>query len=179
MQQYDLVVVGTGVSGSGVATRCAEAGWRVAIVDDEPYGGTCELRGCDPKRVLAGVSELVDWQRRMVGRGVSEATTLDWAALMKFKRTFTEPVPAKAATCPGAAERRRHDQARDRLQSRSAAVTPGQKSEKTGGVDCSAGNALSGRVDQPLCGFAIRPRLLRYRFQVSSAVGSSPSISYH
>jgi glutathione reductase (NADPH) len=95
MPQYDLVVVGTGMAGSSVATRCAKAGWRVAIIDDEPYGGTCALRGCDPKKVLVGVSELVDWQRRMVGRGISGEIHLDWAALMNFKRTFTEPVPAR------------------------------------------------------------------------------------
>lgn len=95
MDRYDLIVVGTGAGGGGVASRCAKAGWRVAIIDDEPYGGTCALRGCDPKKVLAGASELIDWHRRMTGRGVRGETSLDWAALMKFKRTFTEPVPAR------------------------------------------------------------------------------------
>jgi len=95
MQRYDLIVVGTGTGGSGAATRCAKAGWRVAVIDDEPYGGTCALRGCDPKKVLVGVSELIDWHRRMTGRGVSGDARLDWPALMKFKRTFTEPVPSR------------------------------------------------------------------------------------
>src|SRR5438309_6461072 len=95
MEQYDVIVVGTGEGGSAVATRCAKAGRRVAIIDDEPYGGTCALRGCDPKRVLAGASELVDWHCRMLGHGVTGATSLDWPALMKFKRTFTEPVPQR------------------------------------------------------------------------------------
>ena len=71
MEHYDVIVVGTGEGGSGVATRCAKAGRRVAIIDDDPYGGTCALRGCDPKRVLAGASELVDWHRRMLGHGVT------------------------------------------------------------------------------------------------------------
>ena len=95
MQRYDLIVVGTGAGGSGAATRCAKAGWRVAVVDDEPYGGTCALRGCDPKKVLVGLSELIDWHSRMTGRGVSGYARLDWPALMKFKRTFTEPVPSR------------------------------------------------------------------------------------
>jgi glutathione reductase (NADPH) len=95
MEQYDLVVVGTGAAGSGVATRCAKHGWRVAIVDDQPYGGTCALRGCDPKRVLVGVAELVDWQRRMSDRGASGSVIVDWAAAMEFKKSFTDPVPAK------------------------------------------------------------------------------------
>ena len=93
MEHYDVIVVGTGEGGSAVATRCAKAGRRVAIIDDEPYGGTCALRGCDPKRVLSGASELVDWHRRMLGHGVTGETSLDWSALMTFKRTFTDPVP--------------------------------------------------------------------------------------
>ncbi|PYO78910.1 MAG: NAD(P)/FAD-dependent oxidoreductase [Gemmatimonadetes bacterium] len=99
MERYDLVVVGTGAGGGGAATRCAKAGWRVAIIDDEPYGGTCLLRGCDPKKVLVGVSELVDGYRRMSREGLTaDNARLDWPALMRFKRTFTEPVPRQQET---------------------------------------------------------------------------------
>src|SRR6266581_6587874 len=98
MERYDVIVVGTGAGGSGVATRCAKAGWRVAVVDDEPYGGTCLLRGCDPKKVLVGAVELVDWHRRMSGQGVRGDARLDWPGLMRFKRTFTDPVPASQET---------------------------------------------------------------------------------
>ena len=65
----------------------------MAIIDDEPYGGTCALRGCDPKKVLVEVSRLVDWQRRMIGLGADGELRIDWPALMEFKRTFTDPVP--------------------------------------------------------------------------------------
>ena len=93
-ESYDLIVIGTGTGGSGPAFRCREAGWRVAVVDDEPYGGTCALRGCDPKKVLVGAAEVVDWHRRMTGSGISGDTRIDWPTLMRFKRTFTDPVPA-------------------------------------------------------------------------------------
>ncbi len=93
-EQFDLVVLGTGAGGSEPASRCRRAGWRVAIVDDQPYGGTCMLRGCDPKKVLVGAAELVDWGSRMRGRGVSGGDQIDWPELMRFKRTFTDPVPA-------------------------------------------------------------------------------------
>jgi glutathione reductase (NADPH) len=94
-ESYDLIVIGTGMGGSEPATRCRAAGWRVAVVDDEPYGGTCALRGCDPKKVLVGGAELADWHRRMTGCGITGEARVDWAALMRFKRTFTAPVPAK------------------------------------------------------------------------------------
>jgi len=92
-EAFDLVVVGTGEGGSATATRCRAAGWRVAIVDELPYGGTCSLRGCDPKRVLVGAAELADWQHRMTGFGIEGEARIDWPALMRLKRTFTEPVP--------------------------------------------------------------------------------------
>src|SRR5260221_634585 len=97
-ESYDLIVIGTGQGGSGPATRCRKAGWRVAVIDDQPYGGTCALRGCDPKKVLVGASELMDWHRRMSASVVAPDPRIDWPALMRFKRTFTEPVPAVVRT---------------------------------------------------------------------------------
>ncbi len=61
---FDLIVVGTGAGGSPSALKCSAAGWRVAVVDDQPYGGTCANRGCDPKKVLVGGAALIDWHRR-------------------------------------------------------------------------------------------------------------------
>jgi len=93
-EPLDLIVIGTGTAGSAPAYRCRKAGWRVAVVDELPYGGTCALRGCDPKKVLVGAAELADWHRRMQGRGVSGDAHISWPELMQFKRTFTDPVPA-------------------------------------------------------------------------------------
>ena len=92
-RQFDLIAIGTGSAGSGVTSRCREAGWKVAIVDSRPFGGTCALRGCDPKKVLVGAAEAVDWTRRMKGRGIQAADLqIDWPELMRFKRSFTETV---------------------------------------------------------------------------------------
>jgi len=93
-EAFDLVVIGTGSGGAGPAYRCRSAGWRVAVVDELPYGGTCALRGCDPKKVLVGAAELIDWNRRMRGRGITSEARISWPELMRFKRTFTDPVPA-------------------------------------------------------------------------------------
>ncbi len=88
----DLIVLGTGATAQSVAYPCREAGWSVAVVDSRPFGGICALRGCDPKKVLVGISELVDWSRRMQGKGVSApALTLTWSAMIRFKHTFTDP----------------------------------------------------------------------------------------
>jgi glutathione reductase (NADPH) len=65
-------------------------------VDSRPFGGTCALRGCDPKKVLVGAAEAFDWTRRMKGKGIQAAKLqIDWPELMRFKRSFTEPVPKR------------------------------------------------------------------------------------
>jgi glutathione reductase (NADPH) len=93
-KKFDLVVIGTGAGGSTAAHKCRKEGWDVAIIDSSPFGGTCALRGCDPKKVLVGAADLIDWTRRMEGKGVSsKSTEINWPELMRFKRTFTEPVP--------------------------------------------------------------------------------------
>jgi glutathione reductase (NADPH) len=95
-RQFDVIAIGTGSAASAVASRCREAGWQVAIVDSRPFGGTCALRGCDPKKVLVGAAEAVDWTRRMKGKGIhADKLQIDWPELMRFKRSFTEPVPKR------------------------------------------------------------------------------------
>ncbi len=91
---FDIIVLGTGSAAQAVAYACQSAGWRVAVVDSRPFGGTCENHGCEPKKVLASMAELVDWSRRMQGKGISAPSlALNWSDLIHFKRTFTDPVP--------------------------------------------------------------------------------------
>ncbi len=95
-KKFDLIVIGTGSAGSTPASKCRQAGWEVAVIDELPYGGTCALRGCDPKKVLVGAAELADWSRRMKARGVvADELRIDWPGLMRFKSSFTEPVPKR------------------------------------------------------------------------------------
>src|SRR5919109_482305 len=92
--KYDLVVIGTGVAASHAASECSSAGWKVAIIDYRPFGGTCALRGCDPKKVLVSAEEAIDWNYRMQGKGVSSKDIrINWSDLVHFKRSFTDPLP--------------------------------------------------------------------------------------
>lgn len=93
---YDLIVIGAGMAGVAAANKCGAAGWRVAIVDALPYGGTCALRGCDPKKILRRGAEIVDAARLMNGKGIDpEELAINWSDLMAHKRGFTDPVPDK------------------------------------------------------------------------------------
>jgi glutathione reductase (NADPH) len=57
-RKFDLVVIGTGAAGSAAAHKCRKAGWDVAIIDSRPFGGTCALRGCDPKKEVSRRSSI-------------------------------------------------------------------------------------------------------------------------
>lgn len=94
-QAFDLVVVGSGSAAGTVASRCRKAGWSVAMVEKQAVGGTCALRGCDPKKVLVGAAAALDGLRNLDTRGVDPAgAALRWPELMAFKRSFTDPYPA-------------------------------------------------------------------------------------
>jgi glutathione reductase (NADPH) len=93
-ETFDLIVIGAGMAGAAAANKCASQGRRVAIVDELSYGGTCALRGCDPKKILRRGAEIIDSARLMAGKGIdANGMTINWADLMKHKRGFTDPVP--------------------------------------------------------------------------------------
>lgn len=95
MPVFDVIVVGSGSAAGTVASRCRAAGWTVAMIDKQPFGGTCALRGCDPKKVLVGGASAVEAARALSGVGVrADGVGLDWPQLMAFKRTFTDPYAA-------------------------------------------------------------------------------------
>ncbi|MBC8166101.1 MAG: NAD(P)/FAD-dependent oxidoreductase [Bryobacteraceae bacterium] len=95
LRSFDLAVIGTGSAAKSVASPCRAAGWTVAMVDDRAFGGTCANRGCDPKKVLVGVSSVFDAARRMQGNGLStQNLRMSWPEAMRFKGGFTDGVPA-------------------------------------------------------------------------------------
>jgi glutathione reductase (NADPH) len=95
-ETFDLMVIGTGTAASITAMGCRKAGWSVAIIDHRPFGGTCALRGCDPKKMLIAATEVIDGFQRMGAIAtVQGEVRIDWAALQRHKRSFTDPAPEK------------------------------------------------------------------------------------
>lgn len=94
MSDFDLIVIGTGVAGRTAAEDASKAGLRVALADCREFGGTCALRGCEPKKVLVAAAEVVERVRAQAANGIAGDAHLDWRRLVEFKRTFTEPLPA-------------------------------------------------------------------------------------
>ncbi|WP_377188833.1 glutathione-disulfide reductase [Ruegeria meonggei] len=58
---YDLFVIGGGSGGVRAARVAAgENGAKVALAEEDRYGGTCVIRGCVPKKLMVFASEFSD-----------------------------------------------------------------------------------------------------------------------
>ncbi|MCV6586106.1 MAG: glutathione-disulfide reductase [Marinibacterium sp.] len=58
---YDLFVIGGGSGGVRAARVAAgDTGARVALAEEDRYGGTCVIRGCVPKKLMVFASEYPD-----------------------------------------------------------------------------------------------------------------------
>lgn len=98
-ERYDAIVIGAGPAGSQAAEVLGKKNWKVAIIESFGYGGTCPLRGCNPKKVMAAVTEHIAKNEQLKGLGLVSESSIDWSELQAFKRRFTEPIPeAKEAS---------------------------------------------------------------------------------
>lgn len=87
---FDLIVVGTG-SGLDVANWAVQNGWRVAIVEKGPAGGTCLNRGCIPSKMLIHSADVARTIRDAHRFGIhSKGLEVDFPALMKRVRDHVD-----------------------------------------------------------------------------------------
>ena len=65
MQQYDVVVIGTGPAGEGASMKLAKQGKRVAVVEmQDQVGGSCTHQGTIPSKALRHAAQLLDDYKR-------------------------------------------------------------------------------------------------------------------
>lgn len=92
-KKYDLIIIGTGPAGRTAIAECQSAQLKMAVIESREYGGTCTLRGCNPKKVLTGSTEVVSQSADLEGKGIKKRAEIDWPELIRFKRSFTEGIP--------------------------------------------------------------------------------------
>src|ERR687897_543604 len=81
-EPFDLIVVGMG-SGAEVSSAAAERGWRTAVVESGPFGGTCLNRGCIPSKMLVHVADVARTVRRAHLFGIDgRIERIDWPAIV-------------------------------------------------------------------------------------------------
>lgn len=80
MAHYDLVIVGTG-SGNSIPGPEFDH-WRIAIVENGIFGGTCLNVGCIPSKMFEYPAEIIDGLEGASALGVQgHIETIDWPAI--------------------------------------------------------------------------------------------------
>ena len=83
---YDLLVIGGGSGGVRSARWAAGLGAKVAICEDDRYGGTCVLRGCIPKKLMVYASHFADEVETAKDFGWDiEINSHNWAAFKESR----------------------------------------------------------------------------------------------
>ena len=95
MKKYDVFVIGSGMAGMNVANKCASKGLKVGVTDELPYGGTCALRGCDPKKILLGPTEVLHLSQNLSEKEITSLPNLNWEKAKEFKQKFVDNMPPK------------------------------------------------------------------------------------
>ena len=92
MANYDLIVIGAGPAGYEGAIRAAQLGKKVACVDKERYGGTCNNWGCIPTKALLKNAELYhDMKDRAAEFGFEfDGLNFDWSKIVKRSRVVSD-----------------------------------------------------------------------------------------
>jgi glutathione reductase (NADPH) len=83
---FELFVIGGGSGGVRAARVAAEQGARVGLAEEYRYGGTCVIRGCVPKKLMAYASGFASVFRDAAGYGWTvERAAFDWEAFIAAK----------------------------------------------------------------------------------------------
>ena len=92
MANYDLIVIGAGPAGYVAAIKAAQLGKKVACIDRERGGGTCNNWGCIPTKALLKNAEMYHaMTHRAAEFGFKiEGLSYDWSAIIKRSRIVSE-----------------------------------------------------------------------------------------
>jgi glutathione reductase (NADPH) len=83
---FDLITLGAGSGGVRASRLAAQAGKRVAVIEESRVGGTCVMRGCVPKKLLVYGAHFAQDLADCQGYGWSvEGVAFDWARLIVAK----------------------------------------------------------------------------------------------
>jgi mycothione reductase len=93
---YDLVIIGAGSGNTLPADQFA--GWRIAVVEADRFGGTCLNRGCIPSKMFVYTADVAQTVREAGRFGIgAEWTGADWSAIRDRVFDRIDPLPERAA----------------------------------------------------------------------------------
>jgi dihydrolipoamide dehydrogenase len=93
MEQYDVVVLGSGPGGYVAAIRAAQLGLRTAVVEEKYWGGVCLNVGCIPSKALlrnAELAHIVTGQAATFGIAFDTPPRLDYGVAYQRSRNVAD-----------------------------------------------------------------------------------------
>lgn len=93
MKEYDVIIIGGGPAAINFSKAAQNNGKKILVVEGDKFGGTCPNYGCEPKIFFEGAVRNVLGSQLMKGRGINQASHIDWTQLMQTKKRAWKNVP--------------------------------------------------------------------------------------
>src|SRR5664279_4020470 len=91
MAHYDLAIIGSGSGNSLVGPELAN--WRIAIIEESTFGGTCLNVGCIPTKMYVYPADLAEAARTSARLGVdTELTAVRWTDIRDRVFSRVDPI---------------------------------------------------------------------------------------
>lgn len=89
-KRFDAIVIGAG-SGLIISSELARRGFKVALVEQDAFGGTCLNRGCIPSKMLLRSADVMDEIKRAQMLGINaRVISIDWKKIMNRVNSFVD-----------------------------------------------------------------------------------------
>jgi glutathione reductase (NADPH) len=90
-KEFDLICLGGGSGGMAAATRAAQYGANIAVVEYQHLGGTCVNVGCVPKKVMFNASHIAQMMHKAQDYGFDKVTPeLNWPTLVARRQAYIQ-----------------------------------------------------------------------------------------
>lgn len=93
MQNFDVVVIGSGPGGYVAAIRSAQLGFKTAIIEREALGGVCLNIGCIPSKAMITATHLLHKAQhdfKTMGLNIQGGITVDMKKLVSWKQSVCD-----------------------------------------------------------------------------------------
>ena len=93
MQNFDVVVIGSGPGGYVAAIRCAQLGFKTAIIEREALGGVCLNVGCIPSKAMITATHLLhkaEHDFKTMGLNIKGGIEVDMKKLVSWKQSVCD-----------------------------------------------------------------------------------------
>jgi len=104
--KFDAIIIGTGQSGPFLATRLADTGAKVAIIERNFFGGTCVNTGCIPTKTMVASA----YAAHLANRGSEYGVCLPGKVSVDMKRVHARMNEVRLTHRKGAEDRLRNHQ---------------------------------------------------------------------